>query len=165
MKIVSESNESYFSQYGKSFQEKIFQGLISDRQWAIQMIEVMTPKYFDLKYLRYLTDKYFSYYHKYKDFPTLSLLITIIRDDLRVGNDIILRDQIVEFLHRIKSSPDLGDLQFVKDKSLDFCKKQKLKEALIKSVDLIKSSSFENPPLVTLSFIIFEVTQSLPSYH
>ena len=93
------------------------------KSFNAQMIEVMSPDYFDLKYLRYLTDKYFSYYHKYKDFPTLSLLITIIRDDLRVGNDIILRDQIVEFLHRIKSSPDLGDLQFVKDKSLDFCKK------------------------------------------
>lgn len=144
MKIVSESNESYFSQYGKSFQEKIFQGLISDRQWAIQMIEVMTPKYFDLKYLRYLTDKYFSYYHKYKDFPTLSLLITIIRDDLRVGNDVILRDQIVEFLHRIKSSPDLGDLQFVKDKSLDFCKKQAMKEALEQAVERISEGKLES---------------------
>ena len=32
---------------------------------------------------------------------------------------------------------------FIKDTALDFCKKQKLKEALIKSVDLIKSSSFD----------------------
>ena len=37
--------------------------------------------------------------------------------------------------------PDSSD--FIKDTALDFCKKQKLKEALIKSVELIKSSSFD----------------------
>jgi len=133
-----------FADYGKSFQEKILQALISDKNWAAQMFEVAKVEYFELKYLRFLVDKYFEYYKKYHVFPTMQLLITIVRDCLREGNDIILRDQIVEFLHRIKTNPDMGDLQYVKDKSLDFCRKQALKEALESAVELIAVDKLDN---------------------
>jgi hypothetical protein len=133
-----------FADYGKSFQEKILQALISDKNWAAQMFEVAKVEYFELKYLRFLVDKYFGYYKKYHVFPTMQLLITIVRDCLREGNDIILRDQIVEFLHRIKTNPDMGDLQYVKDKSLDFCRKQALKEALESAVELIAVDKLDN---------------------
>ena len=145
---VANLSQPYFAQYGKQFQEKIFQSLLSDHTWAAQMIEVMNPQFFDLKYLNYLADKYFSYHIKYKTFPTMSLLITIIKDDLSQGHDVILRDQIVEFLHRIKHNPDMGDLQYVKDKSLDFCKRQAFKEALEQAVELISTDKFES--VVTL---------------
>jgi len=108
------------------------------------MSEIMTPEYFELKYLQYLSKAYFSYYQKYKDFPTLPLLITIIRDDLKEGKDTILRDQIVEFLQRIRVNPDVGDLQFVKEKTLDFCKKQAMKEALEKAVELIATDNIDS---------------------
>ena len=71
---------SSFSKYGKSFQEKIFQGMATDKDWATQMHEVMSPDYFDLKYLQYLTGKYFEYYDDYRCFPTMQLLIQIIRE-------------------------------------------------------------------------------------
>lgn len=138
------SGIAYFSQYGKNFQEKILQCLFTDRMWSTQMTEIMTPEYFELKYLQYLSKAYFSYYQKYKDFPTLPLLITIIRDDLKEGKDTILRDQIVEFLQRIRVNPDVGDLQFVKDKTLDFCKKQAMKEALEKAVELIATDNIDS---------------------
>ena len=135
---------SQFSRYGKEFQEKIFQAFLTDTAWAAQMTEVMTPVFFEQNYLKYLTDKYFQYYEKYKSFPTLPILITIIRDDLRKGSDTILRDQIIEFLHRIKVNPNMGDIQYVKDKSLDFCKKQALKNALEEAVDLISTEKYES---------------------
>ena len=68
----------------------------------------------------------------------------MIKDELREGNDIILRDQIIEYLMRIKSNPDAGDLNYVKDKSLDFCRKQALKEALEESVKAIASEQYES---------------------
>ena len=48
---MSLSNNS-FSKYGKIFQEKIFQGLITDQEWAKQMSEVMCPHFFDLRYIQ-----------------------------------------------------------------------------------------------------------------
>lgn len=137
-------SDAYFSQYGKGFQEKIFQAFLTDRAWATQMIEIMTPQYFDLKYLQYLCNSYFNYYKKYKDFPTLNLLITIIRDDLREGKDTILRDQIVDFLQRIRVNPDMGDIAYVKEKSLDFCRKQAMKEALEKAVEMIATDNLDS---------------------
>ena len=139
----TQAGEALFKQYGKLFQEKIFQGLLTDHPWAAQMTEVMRSDYFDLRYLAYLADKYFKYHAKYKTFPTMSLLISIIKDDLSQGNDTILRDQIVDYLSRMKSSPDMGDIAYVKEKSLDFCKKQALREALEKSVELIAQDKYD----------------------
>lgn len=132
-----------FSNFGKQFQEKIFQGLLGDTAWAAQMVEVMNPTFFDVDYLKFLSDRYFSYYNKYKSFPTLGLLITIIKEDLSEGSDVILRDQVVEFLVRVKTNPFPGDIAYVKEKTLDFCKKQAFKEALEKAVDLIQGENFE----------------------
>ena len=140
----SDSNHPHFAQYGKQFQETIFHGLTTDHKWAAQMAEVMSYHYFELKYLNFLTEKYFSYFQKYKCFPTMGLLIQIVKDELTESGDVILRDQVVEFLHRLKSSPNVSDVKYVKDKSLDFCKRQAFKEALEKSVELISTDKFES---------------------
>jgi len=134
---------SHFSKYGRGFQEKIFQSLLIDHRWAAQMIEVMTHEYFELKYLQYLCDRFFGFHDKYKNFPTLSLLVSIIRDELTSGSDIVLREQVVEFLSRVKASPNLGDLNYVKDKTYDFCKKQALQQALEDSVKAITDENYE----------------------
>ena len=115
-----------------------------DREWAAQMHEVMLPSFFELNYLKYLTRLYFRYYEQYKAFPTLQLLISIIKEDLSEGQDIILRDQIVEFLHRLKSNPHPGDLGYIKDKALDFCKRQAFKDALHRAVELIQTDKFDS---------------------
>jgi len=141
--IDNANNVPYFAQHGKSFQEKIFQGLIFDIPWASQMVEVMRPNFFDVEYLQFLTEKYFMYHQKYKCFPTLGLLVNVIRDELSDGEDDILRDQIIEFLLRVKANRNPGDIAYVKDKSLDFCKRQAFKAALEKSVTLIEGDGFE----------------------
>lgn len=142
MSSVTSSTAS-FSQYGKGFQEKILQALLSDRPWAEQLLEVFDVSYFDVKYLAFLADRYFGYAKKYKVFPTLQLLVTIIRDELKTGTDVVLRDQIIDYLTRMRSNPDPGDLQYVKEKTLDFCRKQALKQALETAVDQIESGKYE----------------------
>lgn len=133
-----------FGQYGKSFQEKIVQALLSDRAFAEQMTEVVRTEYFDVKYLTFLAERYFSYAKKYKGvFPSLQMLVTIIRDDLKVGNDIVLRDQIIDYLTRMRGNPDAGDLQYVKERALDFCRKQALRGALEEAVDQLESGKYE----------------------
>tara|TARA_A100001515_G_scaffold105068_1_gene85804 strand:- start:220 stop:1587 length:1368 start_codon:yes stop_codon:yes gene_type:complete len=139
---------SYFSQYGKDFQEKIFQCLLNDHRWAAQMNEVMTADYFEVKYLKYLCLRYFDYHNEYKTFPTLSLLVTMIKDELREGSDVALRNQIIEYLQRAKHNPNPGDLAYVKDKTLDFCKKQAIKGALEQAVTLVASETYE--PIIDL---------------
>jgi replicative DNA helicase len=142
--ILNEIPGGQFRQYNKSFQEKILQGLLTDQQWAAQMVEVMRPDFFELRYLEYLCDKYFKYFTEYRCFPTQALLISIIKDALSEDGDVLLRDQIVSYLIRAKENPHPGDIAYVKEKSLDFCKRQAFKEALEKSVELISTDNFES---------------------
>lgn len=137
-------NPNHFSKYGKDFQEKIFQSLLTDRVWAAQMIEVMKYDYFELKYLQFLCDKFFWFYNRHRDFPSFQILVAIIKDELSEGNDVILRDQIIEYLIRMKSTPNVADLKYVKEKTLDFCKKQSLQQALEDSVAAIKAENYES---------------------
>lgn len=136
--------QATFAPYGKSFQEKIVQALLVDQKWAEQMTEVFDVSYLELKYLAYLAEKYFAYAKKYKVFPTLQLLVTIIKDDLKQGNDVLLRDQIIEYLQRMRSNPDTGDLPHVKDRALDFCRKQALKSAFENAVDMMHTEKYES---------------------
>ena len=144
MNMSPDHVESYFSKYGRTFQEKIFQAMLTDSTWSAQMIEVMTPEYFELKYLTYLCNRHFGFYHKYKNFPTLQLLVSIIRDELSSGDDVILREQVIEFLSRVKSQGNEGDLEYVKEKTLDFCKKQVLKQALEDCVKAITAENYDS---------------------
>ena len=156
---LMDQNENHFSKYGRAFQEKIFQSMLIDTNWSAQMIEIMTPDYFELKYLQYLCDRHFGFYKKYKNFPTLQLLVSIIKDDLTEGDDLVLKTQVIEFLTRVKSSPSLGDLQYVKDKTLDFCKKQVLRQALEDSVKAISAENYDS----VLSIMKDAVSKGSPS--
>ena len=145
VKIAAASASTNFSSYGKSFQEKIFQGMATDKEWAQQMHEVMAPEYFDLKYLQYLTTHYFEYYNKYRCFPTMQLLIQIIREELASDTaDQLLKDQIVAFLQRMRMNQHPEDLPYVKEKSLQFCKRQAFKEALTQAVELVQGEQFDS---------------------
>lgn len=141
---MNSMNPNYFSKYGKDFQEKIFQALLDDHMWSSHMMEIMKYDYFELKYLQFLCDRFFGYHEKYRSFPTLKLLVAIIKDDLSTGDDIILREQVIEYLSRMKANPNITDLKYVKEKTLDFCKKQALQQALEESVKAIKSENYES---------------------
>ena len=153
------SDEALFKQYGKHFQECIFHGLMEDQAWATAMHEVMRPDFFEIKYLSWLTERYFSYFSKYKTFPTFQLLISIVKDNLREGNDEVLRNQIVDFLKRGKTGEFNQDIQYVKEKSLDFCKRQAFKDALEKAVDMVSADNFEE----VVSLMKKAVSVGLPS--
>jgi DNA-dependent RNA polymerase auxiliary subunit epsilon len=136
-------SEVSFAQWGQHFQKKVLQALLTDPQWAEQMTEVLEPRYFDLKFLEYLADRYLAYARKYKAYPTLQLLVAIVKDELKHGTDLALKEQIVEYLKQLRSSPDMGDLPLVREKALDFCRRQALKRALEKTVELIETEKYE----------------------
>jgi len=135
-----------FNQFGNNFQEKIMQALLTDKKWAQQMEEIIDVEFFDLEYLKYLATQYFAYFKKYKGFPTLQLLITIVKDDFKTENkkNTVLLSQIISYITRIKTNPDVNDLKFVKDKSFDFCRRQAFKLALEEAVELVLVDQYDD---------------------
>lgn len=129
--------------FDKSFQSKIVQALIVDRPWASQMNEVLDTEYFTSAYLKLVASTYLGYYKKYKEFPSIDLLVSELKDTLRNKHDAVLLDQVKTFLKRVKGNDDLGDLPLVKEKSLDWCKRRRLTQALLQSVDLVDSENYD----------------------
>jgi replicative DNA helicase len=129
--------------FDKSFQEKIVQAMLIDHPWAVQFAEVVDIDYFQFKYLKLVASKHLDYYKSYKEFPTMVLLLTMLKDDLRSQRDDVLRDQVKSFLIKVSKDEGLGDLPYVKEKSLEFCKKAALQRALSESVDLIHTEKYE----------------------
>jgi len=130
-----------FSKYGKSFQESLAQIIFEDRPFCDQMEEVMNVSFFELKYLRAFMGLVLDYRHQYGVHPSSNIIASILRtemDDLSPA----LQKQVRDFYVRIEAR-NVSDREYIKDTSLDFCKKQKLKEALMQSVDLIKNSSYD----------------------
>ena len=130
-----------FSKYGKQFQESLAQMIMEDRPFADQIEEVLETSFFELKYLRVFVAKLFNYRKKYNVHPTDKILAAVLRTELESHND-TLQKQVRDYFARICISR-VQDEKYIKETALDFCKKQKLKEALMRSVDLIENSSYD----------------------
>ena len=130
-----------FSRFGKSFQEGLCQLVLQDRPFADQILEVLDFNFFELKYLQVFSRKIFSYRDKYGIHPSSKIMMTILRSELENESEVVQK-QIRDYFARIYDQ-EIRDSQYIKDTALEFCKKQKLKEAMLKSVELLQNSSFE----------------------
>jgi replicative DNA helicase len=127
------------SEYGHTFQTKVISSLISDRGFLQQTSDLLEPAYFESQANNWLVDKILKYHTQYKSAPTpevfKSLLVPV--------EDKLLRTSIVDGLKealRLQNSPDL---EYVKNETIEFCKNQKMKVAILESVDLLKAGKFD----------------------
>jgi len=141
--MFSHQEKIDFSKFGKSFQEKLCHIILDDRSFADQIGEVLKTEFFELKYLQLFSRLIYAYKTKYGTHPTRDIIATVLRSAISEENETV-QTQIRNFFARIISSDlDLEGEEYVKEKSLDFCRKQKLKEAMIRSAKLLQSSSFD----------------------
>jgi replicative DNA helicase len=130
-----------FAFFGKAFQENLCQLILLDRPFSDQIKEVLVTDFLELKYLQVFTQKIFEYKEKYKVHPTYDIMTTLLRSGLEDQNEAIQK-QVRDYFSRIQDREPEGS-EYIKETSLDFCRKQKLKEAMLKSVKLLQSSSFD----------------------
>jgi replicative DNA helicase len=139
MKINGEAVN--FAKYGKSFQEKLCMLILDDRAFADQIEEVLDTNFLELNYLKLFLNKIFSYRKKYEVHPSRDIIKTILRSELDNENELTAK-QVREYYVRSQVTA-VSDVEYIKDTSLDFCKKQNLKSAMVKSIGLLQSSSFD----------------------
>jgi replicative DNA helicase len=141
--MTGKPEKANFSKYGKKFQESLIQLILDDRPFADQIFEVLDNSFLELKYLKSFVGLIKSYREKYGSHPSRDTMLTILRTEID-DEDELIQKQMREYFTRICSSEkNVEGIEHIKEVSLDFCKKQKLKEAMIKSVKLIQSSSYE----------------------
>ena len=130
-----------FSKFGKIFQDKLVYLILTERPFADQIGEVIDVSFLEFKYLQTLVRSIYQYKEKYEVYPSLKIMASLIRNNI---DDEVVKEQAKEYLLGVlKDSSIVEDCDYVKETSLEFCKKQKLKEAMMKSVKLLNRSSFD----------------------
>jgi hypothetical protein len=121
------------SEYGHTFQTKVISCLLNDKQFLGQVSDLLEPAYFESQYNNWIVERVLDYHRKFKSSPTpevfKSLLIPV--------EDKLLRTGIVDNLkeaYKLQNSPDL---EYVKSEVIEFSKNQRMKQAILTSVDLL----------------------------
>lgn len=130
-----------FSRYGKNFQEGLCQLILEDRPFADRITEVLDLNFLELSYLQIFAKKIVDYREKYGVHPTYTTMMAIFRTELEEEPEIVQKQVRTYFARIHKTEVDGPD--YIKEVSLDFCRKQKLKEAMLESVKLLKTSSYD----------------------
>src|SRR3990167_8051965 len=127
--------QSVSSQFGRGshFEQSLIQTVISDHLFAEQLLEVLDPNFLSLDYLKEIVQILNKYHTEFKTYPSFKLLVSIVAKDVQSD---ILKTECIGFLRTIEKSSLNGDTQYIKNSSLDFCRKRSLMGALEKVIDL-----------------------------
>ena len=130
-----------FGKYGKSFQEGLVQLIFDDRPFADQITEVLDINFLELQYLRVFVERIMSYRVRYGKHPSAEAMATILNTDLENESE-VLQKQVREYFQKIHLR-EMTDIEYIKEVSIEFCRKQNLKEAMLKSIPLMNACSFD----------------------
>lgn len=128
-----------FQLYGGGFQNKLLAVLLKDRIFLQQIHDIIDDKYFSSEANRWIAKTTIKYFEEYKNTPTLEVL----KVEIDAISEPVMKTAIVESLKDVMKQIDAEDLTYIKDKTLDFCKNQKLKSAILSSVQLLQLGKYD----------------------
>ena len=120
------------TQFGTSFQSKIIASLLRNIKFIQTISDILEPIMFDSDSNKWLVKIIREYFYEYKKQPTLEVLKYKIEE---IDND-VLKVGVVDKLRDVWKNIEATDLEFVQEQTLDFCKNQTLKNAILESVEL-----------------------------
>jgi replicative DNA helicase len=131
--------ERNFGYLGFSFQQSLLKAIIEDKKYGDTIIEVLETKFFDNNSFRYIIENVKELYTSYGKIPNYETITQKIISES--GNKDTNRIHI-DTLEQIKN--DDKDVNFVKDRALNFCKQQNLKKELKSVNHIIDNGNFED---------------------
>jgi replicative DNA helicase len=126
------------NQYGHQFQIKVLYSLLNDKPFLQNIADVITAEYFESAAHKWIIKVILDYYTKYHTYPTMEVL----KIELKKEENEVLQVSIKEELKQAYTATQ-DDIDYVKEEFFNFCKNQRLREALLSSVDLLKTGEFE----------------------
>ena len=125
--------------YGQSYQSKVVASLITDAKFLEQVTEITKPNFFESQANQWIVKEVQNYFDEYRAIPTMEVF------KIKVGEieDKVLKQTTIEQLKAVYLQVGAEDIPYVKKEYLTFAKNQKVKEALLKSVDLLKAGNYD----------------------
>ena len=130
-------NKDTFEKFGANFQTLLLSALLNDKGFFEQIYEIMQPQYFSSQPHQYLTEKILNYFNEYNCVPSMENVDIIVN---QIGEP-TLKTECYETLIRVRQS-QVTDLEYVKDNTVEFCKQQSMKTAILESVELLEQNKY-----------------------
>jgi hypothetical protein len=126
--------------YGSEFQSKCIASLVTDQLFVERIFDILTPDYFESDANKWMVQQTMAYFMKYKSCPTPQVFAIQIED---TKSDILRESVVAQCRNVYTNHINSSDLPFIKEQFLEFCKNQKMKNAIISSADYLKIGEFE----------------------
>lgn len=126
------------SAYGKGFQLKVLGSLLTDKNFLLNVRDVLQEDYFDSDAHKWIITEIIQYFDKFHNTPTMDVLKVEL---LKLDNDILKVALKEELRNSYQASQD--DLEYVQEEFTTFCKNQEMKQAILNSTDLLKVGDFD----------------------
>ena len=128
-----------FNTYGYSFQIKLLAGLFKNKTFLQQVSDILVADYFESDSNKWIANTVIEYFNEYKSSPTLEVMKVNVDS---VDNE-VLKAAIVDTLKEVMKNLEAEDMTFVQDETIKFCKNQKLKGAIMESVNLLQRGDYD----------------------
>ena len=127
------------SEFGYTFQIKIITSLLKNKDFLQQIVDILDPEYFENEANKILVDIIKKSFFKYKVQPSAEVL----KSEILGIDDDVLKTTVIANLKDAYKHLDSQDLEYIQEKTIDFCKNQEIKTAILSSVDLLKSGNYD----------------------
>ena len=128
-----------FKSFGANFQNCVLQAALIDRDFFEKSFEILKEEYFTSDSHKTVWLEIRKLFNKYNAPPTYETLKTEI-SQYPEGE---LKESTINVLLDIETKVNRQEIEYAKDKSLEFCKNQSMKGAILQSVELLKEGKFE----------------------
>jgi len=125
--------------FGHKFQTKIISSLLGEKVFLQTICDILEPEYFDADSNKWIAQTIRDYFFEYKTSPTLEVMKVKIDE---IEND-ILKVAVVDGLKESWRLIQSTDLKFVQEQTLEFCRNQVIKAAILESVDLLEVGQYD----------------------
>ena len=136
---MSYTDVDSFKSFGTNFQNCVLQAALIDRDFFEKSFEVLKEEYFTSEAHKTVWLEIRKLFNKYSAPPTYDTLKTEI-SQYPEGE---LKESTINVLLDIETKVNRQEIEYAKDKSLEFCRNQSMKGAILQSVDLLKEGKFE----------------------
>lgn len=133
-------NDKSLVNYGYGFQVKIISSLLTDVNFCGKVVDILKVDYFEADAIKFLIKSCIDYFVSYKKTPTLEVL----KVNIDTIDSELIKQEVVRSLKEAYINISASDLDFIKETTINFCKNQELKNAILKSVDLLKFEKYDD---------------------
>jgi replicative DNA helicase len=125
--------------YGPTFQVKVISSLLKNKAFLLNVRDMVDEAHFEHPGTKWILNEALKYFDKFHATATLDTLKIEVK---KIDND-VLQTAVKEQLKLIYTT-QYDDQEYVEEEFSNFCKNQLLKNALIDSVDLLKSGHYDD---------------------